>query len=192
MKRLNLNIRKNMIVPILLLSVIVLGGLLISSFIGKDNNTDIHVAITDSEEPQVKIEENEVNENEGASEVEVPKIDEKESTINPNEEVNENETNTANNTNTDSSKKKDEVVKPEPPKEKPETKDDITDKNNVPTYEEKEVNPSTQPETPKGGETNNKGQIYVPGFGWVDDSGPNKEVKVDSDGDINKQIGNMN
>lgn len=179
MERLNLNIKKNMVVSILLLSVIVLGGLLISSFIGKDNNTDIHVAITDSEEPQVKIEENEVNENEGASEVEVPKIDEKESTINPN-------------TNTDSSKKKDEVVKPEPPKEKPETKDDITDKNNVPTHEEKEVNPSTQPETPKGGETNNKGQIYVPGFGWVDDSGPNKEVKVDSDGDINKQIGNMN
>jgi len=83
MERLNLNIKKNMVVSILLLSVIVLGGLLISSFIGKDNNTDIHVAITDSEEPQVKIEENEVNENEGASEVEVPKIDEKESTINP-------------------------------------------------------------------------------------------------------------
>lgn len=27
------------------------------------------------------------------------------------------------------------------------------------------------PETPTGGETNGNGQIYVPGFGWIDDIG---------------------
>ncbi|WP_028306807.1 DUF6550 family protein [Desulfitibacter alkalitolerans] len=180
MKRLNINTRKNIVVSLLLLSVIVMGGLLISPFIEKDNNEDINVAIADNGELQIKIEENEINGIEGPSEVEGPIIDEKESTINPN-------------TNTDSSKKKEEVVIPEPPKEKPESKDDITDKNKVPIYEEKEVKPSAQPETPKGDERNNKGQIYIPGFGWVDDKGGGGEGHiVDSEGDINKQIGNMN
>lgn len=44
---------------------------------------------------------------------------------------------------------------------------------------------------PKGGDTNNKGQTYLPGFGWIENSGENQGTKVDGDGDINKQIGNM-
>ena len=35
-----------------------------------------------------------------------------------------------------------------------------------------------------------EGQIYVPGFGWVTPSGTDFE-DVDSDGDINKQVGIM-
>lgn len=53
--------------------------------------------------------------------------------------------------------------------------------------------PSTQePSQPSAGDTNNKGQTYVPGFGWVGNSGPNQGGASNSTGDINKQIGKMN
>lgn len=45
---------------------------------------------------------------------------------------------------------------------------------------------------PSAGEKNEKGQVYVPGFGWTDDSGDNVKGISDSKGDINKQIGKMN
>ncbi len=44
---------------------------------------------------------------------------------------------------------------------------------------------------PSAGEKNEKGQVYVPGFGWTDDSGDNVKGISDSKGDINKQIGKM-
>lgn len=40
------------------------------------------------------------------------------------------------------------------------------------------------------GEAPKEGQVYVPGFGWVDPVGTTVEAG-DSDGDINKQIGSM-
>ena len=43
---------------------------------------------------------------------------------------------------------------------------------------------------PKGGDTKN-GKIFLPGFGWIDDIGEGEGTKVDGDGDINKQIGDM-
>jgi hypothetical protein len=43
---------------------------------------------------------------------------------------------------------------------------------------------------PQGGETKD-GKIYVPGFGWIDDIGDGQGTTVDGDGDINKQVGNM-
>jgi hypothetical protein len=46
-------------------------------------------------------------------------------------------------------------------------------------------------DAPQGGDTNN-GKIYVPGFGWIDDVGEGQGTTVDGEGDINKQIGNMN
>lgn len=46
--------------------------------------------------------------------------------------------------------------------------------------------------SPKHGDTNDKGQIYVDGFGWIDDNGGGSIVNdVGSDGDINKQVGIM-
>lgn len=50
-----------------------------------------------------------------------------------------------------------------------------------------------QPEAgqPQGGETNSSGAVYVPGFGYVENSGPVKGETVDSGGDWNKQIGTM-
>ena len=46
-------------------------------------------------------------------------------------------------------------------------------------------------DVPQGGDTNNKGQTYLPGFGWIENSGENQGTAVDGEGDINKQIGNM-
>ena len=45
--------------------------------------------------------------------------------------------------------------------------------------------------TPQGGTTNDKGEVYVPGFGWIPNSGANDGKPSGSDGDWDKQIGNM-
>lgn len=47
---------------------------------------------------------------------------------------------------------------------------------------------SSQPQT---GDTQN-GSIYLEGFGWItDEGGGSVQHNIDSDGDINKQVGNM-
>ena len=79
-------------------------------------------------------------------------------------------------------------VKPtEPPKPTP--KGDITDKTQPPTYDEKDVKPSSS--EPKMGDRNDKGEIYIAGFGWVKEIGESVGNIVDSDGDIDKQVGIM-
>lgn len=54
--------------------------------------------------------------------------------------------------------------------------------------------PETQPPKttePKGGDTNDKGQVWVDGFGWVTPGSGNQGGTTGSDGDINKQVGDM-
>ena len=101
----------------------------------------------------------------------------------------------------DSSTKEDaSQEKPETP---PETDDDLTDPDKQPEYEpsipqpepSKEPTPSPQPEqsTPAGGgstDDSHPGQVYDPVFGWID-VGDTQQDNIDSDGDINKQIGTM-
>lgn len=48
--------------------------------------------------------------------------------------------------------------------------------------------PSTEAQP---GDTNRNGQMWFPGFGWVDDQGENKTIDGHSDGDINKPVGIM-
>lgn len=48
---------------------------------------------------------------------------------------------------------------------------------------------TTQTGEPKGGERKD-GQVYLPGFGWVTETG-GSGTTVDGDGDINKQVGTM-
>ncbi|TEB10205.1 hypothetical protein Pmgp_02505 [Pelotomaculum propionicicum] len=48
---------------------------------------------------------------------------------------------------------------------------------------------SAQTGEPKGGERKD-GQVYLPGFGWVTETG-GSGTTVDGDGDINKQVGTM-
>ncbi|MBU5311572.1 hypothetical protein KQI38_05990 [Tissierella carlieri] len=93
------------------------------------------------------------------------------------------------------------VEKPKEP-----TKEQLTDPTQKPNGEkvtespvnvdhEKVEKPEELPkqkDEPKGGDVNNKGQTYLPGFGWIENSGENQGTEVDGDGDINKQIGDMN
>ncbi|MCX7748240.1 MAG: hypothetical protein N2645_15340 [Clostridia bacterium] len=58
--------------------------------------------------------------------------------------------------------------KPSPPP-KPVPKDTTTNKNIQPTYNKEDIEP--QQSSPKTGDKNNNGQIYVEGFGWIKDEG---------------------
>ena len=73
----------------------------------------------------------------------------------------------------------------EVPKEKPTEKEEIV----VPPITDIELNDLERippaPKPPKDGE------VYFPGFGYIKDGGPNTEKIIDSDGDINKQVGEM-
>jgi outer membrane biosynthesis protein TonB len=71
--------------------------------------------------------------------------------------------------------------------EKVETPPEPVDHNKV----EKSAETPKKNDEPQGGESNNKGQTYLPGFGWIENSGENQGTAVDGEGDINKQIGNM-
>ena len=91
-----------------------------------------------------------------------------------------------------------EVTKPtEPPQEVKTDPSKTPDGQKVdkvtPVEHDKVTKPENplSPEIPKSGDKNEKGQMWVPGFGWVDDSGPNEGITVDGEGDINKQVGNM-
>lgn len=80
----------------------------------------------------------------------------------------------------------------EPPKPKPKPSDKKQDSSTPPTYDEKETEPAKKEATePKAGDKDNTGKVFVPGFGWIKDSGENKGTKSDSDGDWDKQVGKM-
>jgi hypothetical protein len=77
---------------------------------------------------------------------------------------------------------------PEPPE--PDPGIDLTDPDNPPP--KTTVKPNDPPSnTPNPGGTNEKGEVYVPGFGWVM-PGKVEQIEGDSTGDPNKIIGNMN
>ena len=50
---------------------------------------------------------------------------------------------------------------------------------------------SSEPSTPKSGDKNSKGQVWVPGFGWVDNSGDNVGTKAGDMYENGNKIGNM-
>lgn len=80
-----------------------------------------------------------------------------------------------------------ESAEPEKPKE-PEA---VDDPSQPPQYEAEEITPPT-PQPPAGGDTNEAGKVYVPGFGYVDPPGGVVQEEAGSDGDWDKQIGDMN
>ena len=103
--------------------------------------------------------------------------------------VSEDETGTTSSLSDSSTKDEAGQENPDTP---PETNDDLTDPDKQPEYE---PTPSQQPEqsTPAGGggtDDSHPGQVYDPVFGWID-VGNTQQDNVDSDGDINKQIGTM-
>ena len=91
----------------------------------------------------------------------------------------------------------------EKPQEKPVTVDDTKDKDNQPEYEPaseatNDDNLSDKSNSGNGQQTDgdnpagndHPGQIYDPVFGWLE-TGNTSQDTIDSDGDINKQIGVM-
>ena len=83
---------------------------------------------------------------------------------------------------------------PEPP-EIPEGKTEVKDPGPAhPVNPDPAVkSPEPELEKPSGptpGNTNDKGQVYDPAFGWVTLS-PVEQIPTDNDGDINKQVGIM-
>ncbi|PWL55834.1 MAG: hypothetical protein DBY38_00650 [Clostridium cadaveris] len=171
MKKLNFNVKKNLTVTLLVVLAIALGAGLISYVNKTPKNKEDKVLSDINKVDEIK------TENEEKAKVPV---------INAADSTEKSSQNNVVSSNTETVPKK-----PEPPKEKPKTTDDITNKNKVPTYPEKAVKPQKE-SSPKGGEKNNKGQVYVPGFGWVNDEGGGGQgTNVTSDGDINKQVGTM-
>ena len=79
----------------------------------------------------------------------------------------------------------------QPPAEKPEVKDKdaVENPEQPPQYE---TQPEQKPEEPAGGSTNDSGQVFVPGYGYVDQPGAPQGESAGSEGDWNKQIGDMN
>lgn len=71
---------------------------------------------------------------------------------------------------------------PEPPgkAEKDHAADDVPDadrnKETPPTYKPEQTEVKPQPTEPAGGSTNDAGQVYVPGFGYITPSGPNTVI----------------
>lgn len=79
----------------------------------------------------------------------------------------------------------------QPPKPIPQG--EVTDKSVKPTYREQDVKP--QESQPKMGDKNDKGQIYIDGFGWVkDEGGGGKGTTVGKPGDqlTGNKVGTMN
>lgn len=179
MKKLSFKVKKNILTSVLVVLVIAFGIILVGSITKGHNTKDAQVLIKDNEAVDIKIDDAKGN---NSSQVNVPimRSDEKTEKTTEDKELN---------SNTEITNKDNKIVKPEPPKYKPKTDDDITNKNKVPTYPEKEV--KLELEITNSGETNDKGQVNFPGFGQVEDDGENKGKNVNSNGDINKQVGTM-
>ena len=72
--------------------------------------------------------------------------------------------------------------------EKVETSPEPVDHNEV----EKPVETPKKDDEPQGGDTNNKGQTYLPGFGWIENSGENQGTTAEDMYENGNKIGDMN
>ena len=64
-------------------------------------------------------------------------------------------------------------------------------KETPPTYDPEQTEVKPQPTEPAGGSTNDAGQVYVPGFGYVTPSGPNDGGTLDDMYENGNKIGIM-
>lgn len=104
-------------------------------------------------------------------------------------------TDTGDSTGTDQSIQAEVTKPPEPSKEVKTDPSKTPDGQKVdavtPVEHDNVPTPAPETSTPKAGDKNDKGQIWFPGFGWVDDEGANTGTVVDGEGDINKPVGKM-
>ena len=64
-------------------------------------------------------------------------------------------------------------------------------KETPPTYQPEQTEVKPQPTEPAGGSTNEAGQVYIPGFGYVTPSGPNDGGTLDDMYENGNKIGIM-
>lgn len=102
-------------------------------------------------------------------------------------------------------KGKKQTIQKDAEKPKEPTKEELTDQTQKPNGEkiveppknvdhdkvEKPVEPPKKKDKPKGGDTNNKGQTYLPGFGWIENSGENQGSKAEDMYENGNKVGNM-
>ena len=96
-------------------------------------------------------------------------------------------TDTGDSTGTEQSIQAEVTKPPEPPQE---SKTDPSQKPDGEKVTEPENVPSS---APKAGDKNDKGQVYFPGFGWVDDEGANTGTQVGNEDDelTGNKVGSM-
>lgn len=78
-----------------------------------------------------------------------------------------------------------------PPKPTPQATDQPPSPDTPPTYDATETQPNKPQNEPRSGDKNESGQVYFPGFGWIEPSGPSQGSISESDGDWDKQVGIM-
>jgi hypothetical protein len=81
-----------------------------------------------------------------------------------------------------------DVSKPAAPSSKPQAQGSSTNPSQKPSYSSKDTTADSSSK-PSGGETKD-GKVYLPGFGWVTNTGGSGKTANDS-GDIHKQVGQM-
>jgi len=83
-------------------------------------------------------------------------------------------------------------VKPSEP-EKPVAQGDATNASEPPAYKPEDTVKAPSTSQPQGGERNDKGQVYFPGFGWIEAGGENKGITVGNPGDelTGNKVGSM-
>ena len=108
-------------------------------------------------------------------------------------EVPDQSTDTGNSTGTDQNIQSEVTKPPEPSQEaktNPSQKPD-GEKVDKSTPAATKPDSNTSSSTPKSGDKNDKGQVWVPGFGWVDNSGDNVGTKADDMYENGNKIGDM-
>ena len=86
-------------------------------------------------------------------------------------------------------------TKPTASPEKPKSNDSYTNPEKPPEYKQEQTQIEKKPEKKeqkKSDDTKQSGnQVYIEGFGYVQQGGATQNITGNSNGDINKQIGNM-
>ena len=182
------------------LSILCIGVLAVAFFLTRKPQPEFVPAAVETGTQTNSWEEKTAPEAESAAESSSPSNNiEGTQTDNTQKVISEDETTTA--SSLSDTKTREESAK-EMPSEKPVTTEDTTNPEKPPEYDssvpQQTQSPAAAPESNTDNSTppaadddaSHAGQIYDPVFGWIT-TGPTHQETIDSDGDINKQVGTM-
>ena len=188
MKNINDKVKRRLIVSVgLIISIILI--VLISGQFRKEPIAEAELPIQSEDSIDIILDTPEITEKE--DEIIVPEI-----------EITDTETkdNGAIDTGTE------QTIQGDPEKPKEPTKEQLEDPTQKPNGEKVETSPEPvahnkvekpaeapkKDDEPQGGDTNNKGQTYLPGFGWIENSGENQGATAEDMYENGNKIGDMN